>query len=770
MARYTGGFKQMTTGNSFTVDISVNGDSSSTPQEIVLGATPFTMSLVGDEIYKPARYSKATLQVRTSDYLMNLYAAGAQSVKAELKQGGTVVWTGYVTPNIYNMGFAYERNTIELELVDALSTLRYYPYKRGSGTVSSFLDILARCIAQAHAYNAFYWPVNTQKASTGTEQLLSKLYISEENFFDKKEDATETDDDVAWTYKDVLEEICKYMGVTAVAVGQEVYFLDYDALRAGDFNYYKYALSGSTITGTTSVTRGITRTIAKADFSGVNSDISLDEIYNKVRVKDSLYDYDDVIPGPFDTDMLNNITANDQDGQYQWITWYITNMGTTQAGKQLKVLANHLPYDTRYKNYHKYFSNPHYTLHQYAVSGSQLVESTQDWANYTRSVEVIGAYLVGVSVNKVSEYEQQISNVQFTNYLCIRWNSFDGTSGQGRSDITADDKYPMIESSDTGAATAFFGGDNAYIIIQGKVRCLAVPEGYPPSETRVDDKAHNNFGTRMWLPASLQIGNYYWNGSAWTTTASKFKLYFSESDVLDTGDPGDTDGGLDADKFYNKDFDFRNTVAYEDGLDEEGYAIPLSGLPLTLARPKFTIYNPHHMVQDNSLDSVWISGLKLIAAIGNPDNDDKESDTEYVNVIENGSVKEKSAIEMKICTWDNKKPNFSAPCYYDYGSYEYLDKTFNRACQAGEDYWNGSDPDGLDGSNGLRQEEHMIYRLVNQYSTPSVILKLPLRADLTPINRYNYGVPILTGKLFVMTALTIDYKMNTSAVTLEEKK
>jgi hypothetical protein len=39
---------------------------------------------------------------------------------------------------------------------------------------------------------------NIQLIKYGTDTILDKLYISEENFFDKKED-DETDDEVAWT-------------------------------------------------------------------------------------------------------------------------------------------------------------------------------------------------------------------------------------------------------------------------------------------------------------------------------------------------------------------------------------------------------------------------------------------------------------------------------------------------------------------------------------------------------------------------------------------
>ena len=762
--RYRGEFNQMKTGAHFELTLNINGDRSSTPLQVTMGGTPFVAHHSGG-LYKAAIYSKATAQLRTSDYMMNLYAPGAQSVEAVLTSGGSVVWTGYATPNLYDMGFAYERNTIGVELVDALSTLRYYPYQRGASSVASFLGILQKCVARAGAYTAFYVSANTQQQSSGTTELLSKLYISEQNFFDEKDDATETDADVAWTYKEVLEAVCTYLGVTAVAVGDEVYFVDFDALRAGNHQYYRYTLADETYT---LATKGGLRTIVHDDYSGNGSSISLDQVYNKVSVKASLYDFDELTPSVFDTGLLHNVTETDQSGSLDGSNWTIVNMGATQEGRQLKVMteSNH----SKYKNFMRFFGNPHFTLHQYEQNGSNLVESTQEGANYTRLMNRIGAYLVGVSVNKVSEYSQSPSSVSFTNYIAIRWRSFDGTSGQGRTELTADDKYPMIESSDTGDVTAFFGGENAYIIIQGKVRCLAVPEGFPPSDTRVDDKSHNNFGDRMWLPCQLKLGNYYWNGSAWTTTASKFKLPFSEADHLDTGNSQDSDGGLDADQFYNKDFNFRNTVTYEDGLDEDGYAIPLAGLPLTLAKPKLTIYNPHHMVKDNSLDSVWISGLKVLAAIGNPENEDKDSDTEYVNEIANGSVSAMSKVDMKICTWDNKKPNYSAPAFLSGNAFSYVDKLYNRACQSGEASWESSDEDGLDGTHGLRQEEHMIYRLVNQYSTPSILLKLPLRADLSLLDRYAYGLQLFAGKTFVAVDLQTDYKMNSSTVKLVEKK
>ena len=758
----------MGTNTVFAVTINVNGDASSTPVDITLGATPFVTAMDGSsELYRPCKYSRGTLQIRTGDYMMSLYAAGAQQVQVVLSSGGTVYWTGYVTPNLYDMGFAYERETIQVEVIDALATLQYFPYPRGEQSLVSFLDIINKCLGQCHAYSYFYFSTNTQRASTGTAELLSKMYISEQNFFDEKKSG-ETDEDVAWTCRDVLEEVCRYMGVTAVAVGDSVYFIDYDALRAGNYQYYRYTIGGTTGTLTTVGSR---HTVTRSQFSGNDSSISLDQVYNKVTVKDSLYDFEDIVPSVFDTGLLANTTDTDQSGQFEMLpqtaphVYTIEVMGATQAGRHLKVMTE--VDGSKYKCYMKYFVNPKYTLHQYAITQDALVDSTQDAANYTRTLNYIGAYLVGAAVNRVGEYSQQ-TQVNYKNYICIRWRSIDWTSDQGRSELDDNyDKYPMIESG-ASQIDAFFGGSDAYIIIQGAVRCMCTTECFPSGNTKVQDKSHNNFGDRMWLPCQLKMGDRYWNGTSWQTTACKFKLPFSESDHLDTGNSQDTDGGLDANQFYGKDFNFRNTVNYEQGIDEEGYAIPLSGLPLTLARPQLTIYNPHHMVKDNRLESVWISGLKVIAAVANPDSADKNTDTRYVNYIQNGSVQEMSDIEMKICTWDNKKPNYSAPAYLNGTSFEYVNKMYNRACQTGENLWESYD--GLAGTAGLRQEEHLIYRLVNQYSTPSIVLSLPLRAGLQMTDSYDYGLQILSGKVFVMDKQSIDWKMNTSKVRLAEKK
>lgn len=95
-----------------------------------------------------------------------------------------------------------------------------------------------------------------------------------------------------------------------------------------------------------------------------------------------------------------------------------------------------------------------------------------------------------------------------------------------------------------------------------------------------------------------------------------------------------------------------------------------------------------------------------------------------------------------------------------------MDKTYNTACSSGEAAWVGSD--NTEAASGLRQEEHLIYKLVNQYSSPSVILNLSLRND----NRI-YGLyrnTTIADRDFIVDCVNIDYKRNKQDIKLIEKK
>ena len=106
--------------------------------------------------------------------------------------------------------------------------------------------------------------------------------------------------------------------------------------------------------------------------------------------------------------------------------------------------------------------------------------------------------------------------------------------------------------------------------------------------------------------------------------------------------------------------------------------------------------------------------------------------------------------------------------YKEGSSFHYIDKTYNCVCYEGEQNWESYDVDSPSAASGLRQEEHLIYKLVNQYSSPSVILNLALRNDNKIYGLY-YNTTI-SGKAFIVDSVNIDYKHNKQELRLIEKK
>ena len=132
--------------------------------------------------------------------------------------------------------------------------------------------------------------------------------------------------------------------------------------------------------------------------------------------------------------------------------------------------------------------------------------------------------------------------------------------------------------------------------------------------------------------------------------------------------------------------------------------------------------------------------------------EEKDSDTEYSNIINEDFVNEMDSEEFAICTWDNKECNYSAVCYSaDSTSFTYLDNVYNKATK-----------------QMYRLEEHLIYRLVTQYNTPSAILNLNLQ------NKFKVYATMtdnhLPNKTFIVDSITTDYRLCKQEIRLIEKK
>ena len=429
----------------YTVRITTaNGN---TAKEITLSGTPFVteMNESDDTIYTPAKYQTATVEAISDDYMFDVYSGKAQDTKVELYKGIDLMWTGYVRPNLYDVGFERRRELIQIECQDALSTLQYFPYKQTDKQVRTFLYIINKVLTRCNAYTTFYVSDNTQLSSTSDSCILGDLYISEQNFFN---DANGND---TWTCKDVLEEICQYLGLTAIADKDAVFFVDYDAIKQGNNTYWRYQLGNNYYSTGTKVTVSFTKQVRAKDYSANGATISMDKVYNKATVKADLYDYENVLPDMYDEAI--NITADKDDtlkssgninnGMYGEVVK--SQLGDTDNNNMIIMVDRiYNPQKKEYGAYNvvavKYFNNPYYKFYKY--NGTKDVTDSTTTINYTNSKSMHGATIAKFYVKKLDKTysswdimisdlinkritlddwmaKNEISNISFSNYIMM---------------------------------------------------------------------------------------------------------------------------------------------------------------------------------------------------------------------------------------------------------------------------------------------------------------------------------------------------------------
>lgn len=765
--------------------VTITTNSGNQTKTVTLGASPFVTEMDSDKkmIYSPVKYQSATVAIITPDYNFDIYSPKAQGTKVVLTDddSGAVVWSGYATPNLYDMGFVEDREEIEIECIDALSTLQYIKYSTVKKDIVSFLYLIRKLLQACNAYNNFYVSNNIQLKKNGTEAILDKLFISEENFFDKKED-NETDDDVAWTMQEVLEELCQYLGLTAVAEGDSVYFLDYDSIKHGRNTYYKYSVDDDSAPSLQTIS--FSKTITAEDYSESGATLSLDNVYNKVSVKADLYTFDSVLPDLFSN--LINITK-DYDAEIatpqqtgfdggMYGTFIKSNIGGDNSANSNTIGVVVKPMDIKDPDMVvvKYYNSPAYKFYKYDKNGMDITDQVKG-LNYSESSRMCGATAAKFFVKRGKDYYSganndeifenllkynDVSKIDFTNYIMfINPTESSVAHHIPNSQIT---NYPFLETTMNDTALVF-GGENSYIVISGSIMFHEwnyYP--YPVSKYWLGNSGTMKAG-EGYLLCKLKWNNLFWNGTEWTETDSTFKLKYIKDNA--------SEDDRNADNVFFKFNPIVNNVSWKIGSSEAGQMIPLPKDKLVGGVPVLTIYKPYDPEfgnQNLQPCCMFIKDFAMKAVIADPSmGDNSNSDTVYSNMIDDSFVAELKDIKFRICTWDNKKPNYSAVAVKQSVGYNYLNKTFNSSCYAGESDWTSSDGVAAS-SEGLRQEEHLIYKLVNQYGSPSIILNLSLRNDNRIFGLYQNTT--ISGKDFIVDRMNIDYKRNKQELKLIEKK
>ena len=796
--------------------IEINTSKGSGTHTLMLSGEPFStkMDSEGKNIYSPLKTTSATIGIMTKGLETNIYSGKAKGTSIKFTNTSTnkVEFTGYVTPCRYDQDWNEELEEVEIECIDGIAVLKSIPYPV-TGSVETFANIIFNCLKQSGCFKRLYVTDNVQLTVNGTDNIIEKLRVSQNNFFEERQEG-QTNDDVAMSCYDVLIEVMQFLGYTMFADGDEVFIIDYDAIKRGNNKYFSYNLTGATLGTYTTVTKAYSHQITGESIGETGTTVSLDKVYNKVTVKDDFYTYDSLFPNFGDAKYETNITAaldwnsSDMFKRGYYVIDTITQTSKTGKSENFTIFICPAWRGKTFVCIVKFYKSDVFQFCKYDKNTKQdRTEEYEKDMTWSKLFECHGATYVRMWKKEVSRSEAEDfrgrynymlpqetklqlwidflnrnpEDIALTPYvLCLNWS--DGHIGPaalnstGRYDRTENEdcrKYPFVKLRRFDSSV--FGGKDAYLLINGKQ--LSHDEQNTPFP--ISDGANNKklkrepdkkYEEEGFLWCRMKWGSNYWNGSAWQTTPCDFKLrYWTGNSTIRVRN------------YYDKFFDFADTASKSMVKGAKGYYLTCPQNGNLAGEAEFIIYcnrdlwgksNHGHWHSDNRYSRYYnyvqvLSDLTMTAEISNGMLDDMENDTDttYTNVIATGAVDKMSDIKFKICTFDNKKPSYSGVDYLDSSKNSvYLKYTYNKALNSLETGVTASNRDG----HKMVQEEHLIFKLVNQYQEPRTIIKTTLK-NLGHKMYGTYTDKIIKNKTFIVSEMNIDYKQETAEMKLTEK-
>lgn len=585
-----------------------------------------------DGIFTPIKSRAATITLLTQIPYYDIYTSTVQGTTVDISNlsTGQVLFSGYLTPCQYNQPYV-GLDELELEAVDKLSSLEdiKYSYMRGSVSIVSMIDLIKYLIHNVAGYTGSIYAPKLLSSYTG--RAFENEYISDENFYD------DDDEHTPWSCYEILEEICRIYGVSAVPYGEDVYFLDakissrhgisYPSLSQtdnGKLQYYNYDTKET-------VDLLVRKTIGLEDYLGDQHDIELEEVYNKISVSANIYeiDKDDILTDPLDDTEKEYIPG--ADGSY----WYhIADSDDFEIRTKAFKLTEGQQWRSRF-----------FSITNTQQSNANIIENAGDWNVWLKEVDSYNDGSGGDTVNTICALPTQFFSYDCTTTMPYKadWNDcisiytqpkkFNDMHPQTYNDFSQwqtnigdwfENYYcknffvPILEYVQPEPMrynTPNVYSQRSYLVFKGDLQYGNNHDHYSWSKrddewwyltyplsainvSKIDIKGRNrgdanfNKGWPM-LYCQLQIGNKYWNGRTWQTNACRFGIPYHEKNVVNE------DERLAL-------FTWNKPVTNHDytyGIEEEGWAIPLFnlyddgdirwGTQVDLFGPlKFTIFTP----------------------------------------------------------------------------------------------------------------------------------------------------------------------------------
>lgn len=263
-----------------------------------------------DDLFTVIGMQSATINVRVKEFVGELlYANNARSVKVKIQKNNDVIFDGYAEAGTFDQPFVEPWDEYTINCVDKLSTLQYYKYRnitpdtlesiRVTLNSVTFEDILHMCLDPVIGNGQIYYDMSKGVNSNRTNLVFKDLKISEQTFVGD-------DYDSVWNYEEVLTQMLQYLNLHIRQIGSDFYIFDWDSVKNLDTSWVNLLTNDYVQTSPSLVT------ITSEMNASTDTSISIDEVYNQIKVTDELNAQDSVIESPLETNSLSSPYMNKQ--------------------------------------------------------------------------------------------------------------------------------------------------------------------------------------------------------------------------------------------------------------------------------------------------------------------------------------------------------------------------------------------------------------------------------------------------------------------------
>ena len=241
--------------------------------------------------------------------------------------------------------------------------------------------------------------------------------------------------DDLWSNEEILHEILQYLNLHIVMIGYDYYIFDWATARNGGTVVWKDILSGDTYTATYQ-----SLNIVKDNYAGDDTQISIDDVYNQIKVTDSIEKIDKITEDPI-KDQTYPIIGK----QKYMIEWGATGQGQSAYNTFVWLITN----DPSLSDWHYNKGDQAYTREWWFA-----VDKNPYWEfklNGIDNYSVIPSYADGTYSNQWT-FAEKLFDVPFYSGLISfgKGEMKDNLNLQNEENISAKDHYMCISINGSG--------------------------------------------------------------------------------------------------------------------------------------------------------------------------------------------------------------------------------------------------------------------------------------------------------------------------------